>query len=615
MFQNLNLLHCLLNKMLEKHKQKFKPILSVLPDSPGVYQFFNAEDQIIYVGKAKNIKKRVSSYFSKEHFENNKIRVLVNKIDQIEYIVVETESDALLLENNLIKKYRPRYNAMLKDDKTFPWICIKKENFPRVFYTRNVINDGSIYFGPYTSTYMVKVLLDLIRQIYPLRTCNLNLSPEKIEKSDYKPCLEYHLGNCKAPCIGLQSEQEYDQSIDNIKQILKGNILRVITYLKKMMDSYAAEYKYEQAQLIKEKIEILEKYKSKSTIVSPSLQNVDVFSILDDKNLAYVNFLKVVEGRIVQAHTVEFKKKLDEQVADLLMMAIVELKNRTNSDAKEVIIPFPIDLQLEPIKFTVPQRGDKKALLELSERNLKYYRLEKQKKSEKKKEKHSGKRLVQKIKHDLNLPDLPVQIECFDNSNIQGTNPVAACVVFKNAKPSTKDYRHYNIKTVEGANDFASMEEVVYRRYKRLLDEKKSLPQLIVIDGGKGQLNAALNSLKKLNIEKNISIVGIAKRLEEIFFPGDPVPLYLDKNSETLKVIQHIRNEAHRFGIKFHRNKRSGSFIKSELENIPGIGPKTIEQLLRKFKTIKNLRTVSKDEISSEVGPAKAQLLYQYFHQ
>lgn len=601
--------------MLKKQKDKFKPFLSVLPDSPGVYQFFNQVGDIIYVGKAKNIKKRVSSYFSKEHFENNKIRVLVSKIDKIEYIVVETESDALLLENNLIKKYRPRYNAMLKDDKSFPWICIKNENFPRVFYTRNVIHDGSIYFGPYTSTYMVKVLLDLIRQIYPLRNCNLNLSSEKILKNDYKPCLEYHLGNCKAPCISLQSEEDYNQSIENIKQILKGNIHQVIFYLDDLMKRYAADYKYEEAQLIKEKIEILEKYKSKSTIVSPSLNNVDVFSILDDKSTAYVNFLKVVEGRIVQAHTVEFKKKLDEKPDDLLPMAIVELKERLSSDAKEIIIPFAIDLSLENLKITIPQRGDKKSLLELSQRNLKYYRLEKQKKSEKKKEKHSGKRLVQKIKHDLNLPDLPTQIECFDNSNIQGFNPVAACVVFKNAKPSTKDYRHYNIKTVQGANDFASMEEVVYRRYKRLVDEKKSLPQLIVIDGGKGQLNAAVKSLKKLNLEKNISIIGIAKRLEEIFFPGDPIPLYLDKNSETLKVIQYIRNEAHRFGIKFHRNKRSGNFIKSELENIPGIGPKTIEQLLKKFKTIKKLRSVSMDEISSEIGNAKARLLYEYFHQ
>ncbi len=601
--------------MLEKQKEKFKPILSVLPDSPGVYQFYSSSGDMIYVGKAKNIKKRVSSYFSKDHFENNKIRVLVSKIDKIEYIVVESETDALLLENNLIKKYRPRYNAMLKDDKTFPWICIKNENFPRIFYTRNVINDGSKYFGPYTSVYMVKVLLDMIRQIYPLRNCNLNLSPENIKKNNYKPCLEYHIGNCKAPCIGLQSEEEYNQSIENIQKILKGNIQQVITYLKKLMNQYAADFKFEEAQLIKEKIEILEKYKSKSTIVSPSLNNVDVFSILDDKNAAFVNFLKVVEGRIVQAHTVELKKKLDEKISDLLIMAILELKERLGSDAKEIIIPFEITLQLENIKFTVPQRGEKKALLELSDRNLKYYRLEKQKQSEKKKEKHSGKRLMEKIKVDLNLPDLPAHIECFDNSNIQGSNPVAACVVFRNAKPNPKEYRHYNIKTVTGADDFASMEEVVYRRYKRLIEEKKSLPQLIVIDGGKGQLNSAVKSLKKLNINKNISIIGIAKRLEEIFYPGDPVPLYLDKNSESLKVIQHIRNEAHRFGIKFHRNKRSGSFIKSELENIPGIGEKTIEQLLKKFKTIKRLRSLSLDEISSEIGNSKAKLLYGYFHQ
>ncbi|MGM0406908.1 MAG: excinuclease ABC subunit UvrC [Bacteroidota bacterium] len=601
--------------MLEKQKEKFKPILSVLPDSPGVYQFYSSSGDMIYVGKAKNIKKRVSSYFSKDHFENNKIRVLVSKIDKIEYIVVESETDALLLENNLIKKYRPRYNAMLKDDKTFPWICIKNENFPRIFYTRNVINDGSKYFGPYTSVYMVKVLLDMIRQIYPLRNCNLNLSPENIKKNNYKPCLEYHIGNCKAPCIGLQSEEEYNQSIENIQKILKGNIQQVITYLKKLMNQYAADFKFEEAQLIKEKIEILEKYKSKSTIVSPSLNNVDVFSILDDKNAAFVNFLKVVEGRIVQAHTVELKKKLDEKISDLLIMAILELKERLGSDAKEIIIPFEITLQLENIKFTVPQRGEKKALLELSDRNLKYYRLEKQKQSEKKKEKHSGKRLMEKIKVDLNLPDLPAHIECFDNSNIQGSNPVAACVVFRNAKPNPKEYRHYNIKTVTGADDFASMEEVVYRRYKRLIEEKKSLPQLIVIDGGKGQLNSAVKSIKKLNINKNISIIGIAKRLEEIFYPGDPVPLYLDKNSESLKVIQHIRNEAHRFGIKFHRNKRSGSFIKSELENIPGIGEKTIEQLLKKFKTIKRLRSLSLDEISSEIGNSKAKLLYGYFHQ
>ncbi len=598
--------------MKNNQKDKFKPVLAVLPDSPGIYQFYNSNNDIIYVGKAKNLKKRVSSYFTKDHYENNKVKVLVSKIDRIEYIVVQTETDALLLENNLIKKYHPRYNVMLKDDKTYPWICVKKEHFPRVFYTRNIINDGSMYLGPYTSVHMVKVLLDLVKQLYPLRNCNLNLSPENIAKKNYKPCLEYHIGNCLAPCIGLQTEDNYNESITNIKKILRGNIQEVIVYLNDLMKKYSEEIKFEEAQLVKEKIEILEKYKSKSSVVSASLNNVDVFNILDDNNFAYVNFLKVVEGRIVQAHTLELKKKLDENIEDLLILAIIEIRERLQSTAKELIVPF--NLELEGLKISIPVRGEKKSLLELSERNLKYYRLEKQKRSEKKREKHSGKRILETIKKDLNLSTLPEHIECFDNSNIQGTNPVAACVVFKNAKPSTKDYRHYNIKTVEGPDDFASMEEVVYRRYKRLLDEKKNLPQLIVIDGGKGQLNAALKSLEKLNIKENISIIGIAKRLEEIFYPNDPIPLYLDKNSESLKVIQHIRNEAHRFGIKFHRNKRSGNFIKSELENIPGIGPKTIDVLLTKFKTIKKIQNLSIDEISAEVGNTKAKLLLEYFN-
>lgn len=598
--------------MIEKHKEKFKSILSVLPDSPGVYQFFNSSGEIIYVGKAKNLKKRVSSYFTKDHYENNKLKVLIGKIDRIEYIVVQTESDAFLLENNLIKKYHPRYNVMLKDDKTYPWICVKNEQFPRVFYTRNVINDGSSYFGPYTSVHMVKLMLDLIRRLYPLRNCNLNLSKENIEKKKYKTCLEYHIGNCLAPCIGLQTEENYNDSIDHIKKILKGNIQEVILYLNKLMKEYSVDFKFEEAQLVKEKLEILEKYKSKSTIVSSGLNNVDVFNILDDNNFAYVNFLKVVEGRIVQAHTVELKKKLDEGLGDLLLMAVVEIRERLSSTAKEII--SPISFELDKVVVTVPVRGEKKSLLELSERNLKYYRLEKQKKAEKKKEKHSGKRILEVLKKDLNLSFLPEHIECFDNSNIQGTNPVAACVVFKNAKPSTKEYRHYNIKTVEGPDDYASMEEVVYRRYKRLMDENKSLPQLIVIDGGKGQLNAALKSLEKLDINNNVSIIGIAKRLEEIFYPNDPIPLYLDKNSESLKLIQHIRNEAHRFGIKFHRNKRSGNFIKSELDNIPGIGPKTIDALLTKFKTIKKIRSLSLDEISSEIGNTKAKLLFVYFN-
>ena len=600
--------------MKDSQKDKFASIISVLPDSPGVYQFFNQLNEIIYVGKAKNLKKRVSSYFSKDRYENNKLKVLVSKINRIEYIVVESESDAFLLENNFIKKHQPRYNILLKDDKTFPWICIKNETFPRVFYTRTVINDGSKYFGPYTSVYMVKVLLDLVKQLYPLRNCNLNLSEKNIKKNKFKPCLEYHIGNCKAPCIGLQSSENYLHSIDQIKQILKGDIHKLIIYLNELMQEQSLKFKFEEAQLIKNKIEVLEKYKSKSTIVNPSLTNVDVFSILDDKNSAYVNFLKVMDGIIVQAHTLEIKKKLDESVSDMLIMAIIEIRNRLSSESKEIIVPFQIDLELNHIKFTVPQKGDKKALLDLSERNLKYYRLEKQKKSEKKKEKHSSKRILEIIKKDLNLKSIPEHIECFDNSNIQGSNPVAACVVFKNAKPSIKDYRHYNIKTVDGPNDFASMEEVVFRRYKRLIDEGKSLPQLIVIDGGKGQLNAALKSLVKLELKESVSIIGIAKRLEEIFFPNDPVPLYLDKNSESLKVIQQIRNEAHRFGIKFHRNKRSGNFIKSELEDIPGIGEKTIEQILTKYKTIKKIRSLSQDELSSEIGRIKSKLLIEYFN-
>lgn len=598
--------------MRENQNEKLNSSLSVLPDSPGVYQFFNSSDEIIYVGKAKNLKKRVTSYFRKDHYDNKKLRVLVSKIDRIEYIVVQTESDALLLENNLIKKLHPRYNVLLKDDKTYPWICVKNEPFPRVFYTRNLINDGSSYYGPYTSIHMLKILLDLVRQLYPLRNCNLNLSILNIEKQKYKPCLEYHMGNCLAPCIGLQSEVNYNESIDHIKKILKGNIQEVILYLNDLMETFASDFKFEEAQVVKEKIEILEKYKSKSTIVSTHLNNVDVFNILDDNNFAYVNFLKIVEGRIVQSHTIEIKKKLDEQLDELLLMAIVEIKNRLKSTAKEIIVP--LNIELDQVKVTVPSRGEKKSLLELSERNLKYYRLEKQKKIDKKKEKHSGKRILEIIKKDLNLSVLPEQIECFDNSNIQGTNPVAACVVFRNAKPNTKEYRHYNIKTVVGPDDYASMEEVVYRRYKRLLDEKKSLPQLIVIDGGKGQLNAAVKSLKKLNIKNSISIIGIAKRLEEIFYPDDPVPLYLDKNSESLKVIQHIRNEAHRFGIKFHRNKRSGNFIKSELENVPGIGTKTIDMLLTKYKTIKKIRSLTLDEVSSEIGNQKAKFLFDYFN-
>ncbi len=598
---------------MKSSAEDIKSIISLLPESPGVYLYYNANDEIIYIGKAKNLKKRVSSYFFREAYENKKLRVLVSRIVRVEYIVVNTESDALLLENSLVKKHQPRYNVMLKDDKTYPWICVKNESFPRVFYTRNLVNDGSKYFGPYTSVYMVKVLLDLVKQLYPLRNCNLLLTADNIKKNKFKVCLEYHLGNCKAPCIGLQSVEEYNNAIENIYLILKGNISELIQYLSKLMNESAQEFKFEEAQIIKDKIEILENYKSKSAIVSSSLSNIDVFSILDEDSSAYVNFLRLVEGQIVQAHTIELKKKLQETVSDLLILAIVELRERFSSNSKEVIVPFHVDLPWPEIKITVPQKGEKKTLLELSERNVKYYRLERQKNADRKKEKHSGKRILEMVKKDLNLPVLPEHIECFDNSNIQGTNPVAACVVFKNGKPSSKEYRHFNIKSVEGPNDFASMEEVVYRRYKRLIEEKKSLPQLIIIDGGKGQLSSATKSLKNLGVLKDVSIIGIAKKLEEIFYPNDPVPLYLDKNSESLKLIQHLRNEAHRFGINFHRQKRSGSFIKSELENIPGVGEKTIEMLLKKFKTVKRIKQLSLDELSAELGQTKAKLLVEYF--
>ncbi len=587
--------------------------LPLLPHKPGVYQYFDKEDNIIYVGKAKNLKKRVSSYFQKDRYENNKLRVLVSKIQRMEYIVVETESDALLLENNLIKKYQPRYNVLLKDDKSFPWICIKNEPFPRVFSTRNLIKDGSTYFGPYTSAHMVKVLLELIRQLYPLRTCNLALTEANIEAGKFKPCLEFHIGNCKAPCVGNQTQRDYNKSIENIRKILKGNIQEVIVYLKELMNDYANNYAFEEAQTVKEKIDLLEKYKSKSTVVSPGLKDVDVFSIDSEEKMAFVNFIKVVDGRIVQAHTVEIRRKLNESTVELLENAVLELRQRMNSHAPEIIVPMELDYGLKNVQITVPQRGDKRKLLELSQRNVKYFKLERKKKKAEKQQKQSSKRLMDTMKKDLNLAQAPVHIECFDNSNIQGAHPVAACVVFRNGKPSRKEYRHFHVKTVEGPDDFASMEEIVYRRYKRLLDENQALPQLIVIDGGKGQLGAAVNALKALEIQGKITIIGIAKRLEEIFFPGDPIPIYLDKKSESLKVIQHIRNEAHRFGITFHRDIRSKKMIENELENIPGIGPKTIDILLEKYKSPKVVMQQTEKQLIEDIGHSKAQLLIRYF--
>ncbi|WP_026808646.1 excinuclease ABC subunit UvrC [Arenibacter latericius] len=586
--------------------------LKSLPDNPGVYQFYDAEEKILYVGKAKNLKKRVSSYFNKNH-EYGKTRVLVKKIKTIRHIVVPTESDALLLENNLIKKYRPRYNVLLKDDKTYPWICIKNERFPRVFSTRRLIKDGSEYFGPYTSMKTVHTLLDLIKSVYPLRTCNYDLSPEKIAADRYKVCLEYHLGNCKGPCEGLQTEEDYRRQIADIREIVKGNFKSSLHYFKNQMKQLAEEMRFEEAQKIKEKIEVLENYQVKSTIVNPNINNVDVFSIVSDEAYAYVNFLQLSHGSIIRSHTMEIKKKLDETDEELLQLAVVEIRNRFNSQSREVYLPYKVELE-DHLKIVVPKLGDKKKILELSERNAKFFRQERFKQIKIIDPDRHVKRLMAQMKTDLRLSQEPRHIECFDNSNIQGTHPVAACVVFRDGKPSKKEYRHYNIKTVTGPDDFASMEEVVYRRYKRLMEEEQSLPQLIIIDGGKGQLSSALKSLDALGLRGKIAIVGIAKRLEEIFFPEDPIPLYLDKKSESLKTIQHLRNEAHRFGITFHRNKRSKAAIKSELESIKGIGKKTEEELLKKFKSVKRIKEASLDQLAAVIGESKAKIIYESFH-
>ncbi|WP_340077094.1 excinuclease ABC subunit UvrC [Leptobacterium sp. I13] len=586
--------------------------VQTLPNSPGVYQYYDKNGKILYVGKAKNLKKRVASYFQKT-YESGKTRILVSKIATIKHIVVPTETDALLLENNLIKKYQPRYNVMLKDDKSYPWICIKKERFPRIFYTRKLIKDGSEYFGPYTNMKTVRTLLELIRGIYPLRTCNYDLSEEKIKAEKYKVCLEYHLKNCKGPCEGLQTIVSYEEQVKAIREIIKGNFKDSLHQFKEQMKELSLAMKYEEAQAIKEKIEVLENYQAKSTIVNPKISNVDVFSIVSDESYAYVNFLQLSYGAIIRSHTIEMKKKLDESDEELLELAITEIRQRFHSRSKEIYVPFKISVEAGT-KVTVPKLGDKKQLLNLSERNAKFYRQERIKQVKITDPDRHVKRLMAQMQKDLRLSEEPRHIECFDNSNIQGANPVAACVVFKDGKPSKKDYRHFNIKTVEGPDDFASMEEVVYRRYKRMLDEGASLPQLIVIDGGKGQLSSALKSLNTLGLRGEIAIIGIAKRLEEIYYPDDPIPLYLDKKSETLKIIQQLRNEAHRFGITFHRNKRSKAAIQTELETIEGIGEKTVIELLRNFKSVKRIKEASLQELTKVVGSSKAHKIYGGFH-
>ncbi|HEY4786092.1 MAG TPA: excinuclease ABC subunit UvrC [Bacteroidales bacterium] len=595
-----------------ERQEKINKIVLDLPDNPGVYQFFNEQGQIIYIGKAKNLKKRVSSYFYKAHQDNAKVRVMVSKIVDLQYIVVNTESDALLLENNLIKKYKPRYNVLLKDDKTYPWICIKNESFPRVFHTRNVIKDGSLYFGPYTSVVMVRTLLDLIRQLFPLRTCSLPLSEQTIKDGKFKVCLEYHMGNCKAPCVGYQTEADYSQSIVQIKDILKGNISQVLGFLKSLMKEFAEEYKFEEAEIVRKKVEILEKFQGKSAIVNSAINNVDVFSFVSEKNFAVVNFIKVINGSIIQSHTLELVKRLDEEKEELLAMAIAEIRERFNSESPEVILPFSIEEDFPGVTITIPKIGDKKILQELSERNAKFYLLERNRNLERANPENKYRRIMESVQKDLHLLDLPLHIECFDNSNIQGTNPVAACVVFKNARPAKSEYRHFNVKTVEGPNDFASMEEIINRRYKRLLEEGAALPQLIVIDGGKGQLHSAVKILNELGIYGKVGIIGIAKRLEEIYFPGDSVPIYLDKQSETLKLIQQIRDEAHRFGITFHRDKRSKAMSSSVFDQLSGIGPKTIELLYSRYSSISNIKNASEEELIQMIGKSKTELIKKF---
>lgn len=592
----------------------YREELKKIPRKPGVYQYFDKNNELIYVGKAKDLRNRVASYFVNEHQLNSKTRVLVRKINRIAFTIVDTEIDAWLLENNLIKKHKPRYNVMLKDDKTYPWIVIKNEHFPRIFWTRKYIKDGSRYYGPYASVGMMHIILDMIRELFPLRTCNLNLSPENIAKGKYKICLEYQIGNCKGPCEGYQSEEEYDRNLVDIKDILNGKITVVTNRLKGQMNEAVSALDFEAAQKVKMKLEKLSNYQSKSTVVSSSITNVDVFNIASEDNYAFVNYLKVVHGMVIQTQTLEMKKRLDESEEELLALAIPEFRERFKSTSKEIIVPFDIHIdESNEIKFTVPKAGEKKNLLELSRKNVAYFKKERMLQYEKLNPEVKTERVLKQMQKDLRMNVLPQHIECFDNSNIQGNYPVSAIVVFKDAKPSKKDYRHFNVKTVVGPNDFATMEEAVFRRYRRLLDEDQQLPQLIVIDGGKGQLAAAMKSLKLLGIEKKVTVIGIAKRLEEIYYPGDQYPLYLDKKSETLKIIQHLRDEAHRFGITFHRNQRSKKTFVSELENIAGIGKVTVEKLLKKFKSTKKVKEASDEELSKVLTRKQITALREYF--
>jgi excinuclease ABC subunit C len=596
--------------MASEHLQN---ILKTLPDKPGVYQHLDKDGRILYIGKAKSLKKRVSSYFTKQH-THGRTWVMVQKIADIRTLITENELEALLLENSLIKEHQPRYNVNLKDDKTYPWIVIKKERFPRIFYTRKKINDGSEYFGPYASVKVMKAVLDLVRQVHPIRSCKLLLSQEAIQAGKYQRCLEFHIGNCKAPCEALQSEEAYMHEVALARQIITGKLGEVKRMLTERMREESEALRFEEAQKLKEKVELLDRYQARSTVVNPSITNVDVFSALVDAQFGYVNYLKVVDGAILHAHTIEFKRKLEESEAELLSLAIPELRQRFHSDSKEVLMSHELELELEGLQLHVPQRGDKKRLVELSLKNARYFRLEKLKSEQITDPDRHVERVMEQMKQDLRLKEQPRHIECFDNSNFQGTEAVSACVVFRNGKPAKSDYRHFNVKTVEGPDDFATMEEAVFRRYRRLLDEGQSLPQLILIDGGKGQLSAALKSVYKLGIQDRVAVLGIAKRLEELFFPGDPVPLYLDKRSETLRILQQLRNEAHRFGITHHRNRRSRSALQNSLEQIEGIGPQTAEKLLKTFRSVEQLRKASEEEVAEVVGLSRARKVLQYLH-
>ncbi|MBS1635651.1 MAG: excinuclease ABC subunit UvrC [Bacteroidetes bacterium] len=600
--------------MSEAFSDHIHSILKTLPDSPGVYQYYDKEGVLLYVGKAKNLKKRVTSYFTKEH-DNGRLRLMVRKIHDIKTIKVNTELDALLLENNLIKNLNPRYNINLRDDKTYPWIIIKNERFPRLFHTRQYVKDGSEYYGPYASVQIMHTLLDLIRQLYPLRSCSYDLNEENIAKKKFRPCLDYHIGKCKAPCVGYQTAEDYNDNMKHIREIIKGDIHFAIRDMKKQMHALSENLAFEEAANLKKKIDLLERYQSKSTIVHPSITDTDVFSIISDEKSAYVSYFKVMNGAIIQAQTIELKKKLEETDEEMLVFAINEIRLRFHSQSKEILVPFEPELEFPGARYSVPKIGDKKQLLDLCFRNAESYKREREKQlAIVDPERHTD-RIMQQMMKDLRLTEEPRRIEGFDNSNIQGNFAVSAMPVFIDGKPAKKEYRHFNVKTVEGPDDFATMEEVIYRRYSRVLHENSPMPQLIVIDGGKGQLGAAVNSLQKLGLMGKVAVIGIAKRLEEIYFPGDSVPLYLDKRSETLKVIQQIRDEAHRFGITHHRNKRSRETFKTELSEIKGISDKTAQKLLTELKSVKQIKEATLEDLSKIIGQAKGKLVYDHFYQ